>query len=374
MPANVISFLNLPAEYKQHQKKIDAAIRNVLQSGQFINGKAVKEFSVRFGNYLSANHVIPCANGTEALQIALMALALQPGDEVILPAFTYAAPIEVVCLLGLKPVLVDVNYHTFNINVDEVERRITKKTKAIIPVHLFGQSTQLEPLLELAKAHNLYIIEDNAQGAGIDYRFANGKSRKTGTIGDMGCFSFFPSKNLACYGDGGAITTQNEVLAERAKKIARHGQSQKYHHEAIGLNSRLDTLQAAVLNVKLTYLNQQNAKRQQIAATYNDALKTVEDIVLPKKVSYSSHIYHQYTIRVKNQKRDALKQHLAKNGVSTMVYYPLPLHKQKAYKPYLTKGKFPIAGQSCEETLSLPVHPYLSAEEVGLICKTIESF
>ncbi len=369
-----ISFLDLAAEYKMLRSEIDVAMKDVCESGQFINGPVVQEFCNALGSYLNTEHVIPCANGTEALQAALMALNLQPGAEIIVPAFTYAAPVEVILLLGFEPVLCDINVTTFNLDVDTVQKSITDKTAAVIPVHLFGQSCEMESLLEVTKAAGIYVIEDNAQAINSTYTFSNGVKVKTGNIGDVGCLSFFPTKNLGCFGDGGAITTNNAELARKLKMVVSHGQSSKYHHRIIGINSRLDALQAAILNVKLQHLAKSENRRKTNADHYRARLKELDDVVLPFVHPQSDHVYHQFTIRVKKGKRNALKKHLYELGIPSVQYYPLPIHRQVAYSKYFTGQTFPAAEQACDEVLSLPVHPMLNDDEIGYITEAIISF
>jgi len=296
--------VDLFGQYNQISEEIDQAVLNCIRSTRFINGPAVKSFKQNLATYLGINHVIPCANGTDALQIALMALGLKRGDEVIVPTFTYAATAEVIGLLGLKPVMVDVDPDTFNITASIIERNITSKTKAIVPVHLFGQSADMEPIMELAKAYNLYVVEDNAQAIGADYTFSNGIVKKTGTIGDIGCTSFFPSKNLGCYGDGGAMYTNDEEIGSGLQMVANHGQKKKYHHSVIGVNSRLDTIQAAILDIKLRYLDRYSIARQKVAALYDETLSMISALQVPIRQENSTHVFHQYTLQIKNGKRD----------------------------------------------------------------------
>jgi dTDP-4-amino-4,6-dideoxygalactose transaminase len=322
-------------------------------------------------DYLQVPYVIPCGNGTDALQIALMALDLQPGDEVILPAFTYIAAAEVIALLGLTPVLVDVDAHSFNIDVRKIETAISAKTKAIIVVHLFGQSCDMEPIMALAEANHLYVVEDNAQSIGADYRFSDGHTQKVGTIGHIGTTSFFPSKPLACYGDGGALITSDAELATRIRMIANHGQERKYYHKLIGCNSRLDTLQAAILNVKLTYLDQFTVERQKVAAYYDECLKSCKQVISPIKADYSTHVYHQYTIQVKEDKRDFIQVALKEHGIPSMIYYPLPIHYQDAYKEIVRiSGSLEEAVRLSRVVLSLPIHTEMPIEQQQFIMNT----
>ncbi|MCX7729483.1 MAG: DegT/DnrJ/EryC1/StrS family aminotransferase, partial [Bacteroidia bacterium] len=340
--------VDLKNQYLKIKNEIDAAIQEVIDTTAFINGPAVKQFQQNLEKYLNVKHVIPCANGTDALQIAMMALGLKPGDEVITADFTYVATAEVIGLLGLKPVLVDVYPDTFDIDIEAIEKNITSKTKAIVPVHLFGQSANMEDIMKLAEKYNLYVIEDNAQAIGADYIFHNGMRKKTGTIGHIGCTSFFPSKNLGCFGDGGAITTNDDALAEKCRMIASHGQSKQYVHDVLGVNSRLDSIQAAVLNVKLKYLNDYIASRQKAADMYDKAFQNHPEIKIPKRKNNSTHVFHQYTLQIQNNKRDQLKAYLQQHGIPSMIYYPIPLHLQKAYQdPRYKAGDFPVTEKLC---------------------------
>ena len=356
-----IQMVDLKGQYMKIKPEVDAAIQNVIDNTAFINGPIVKEFSQNLSDYMGGCHVIPCANGTDALQIALMALDLKPGDEVIVPAFTYVASAEVIGLLGLTPVMVDVDYETFNVTVDNIKKALSDKTKAIIPVHLFGQSCDMEPILAFAKEHNLYVIEDNAQAIGAEYTFSDGHKEKTGTMGTIGCTSFFPSKNLGCYGDGGAIFCKDDALAEKLRMIANHGQKVKYHHSVIGCNSRLDSIQAAILNVKFKHLDEYGKARYEAASYYTAKLKAFvpeeKFFITPKELEQSTHVYHQYTLKIKNGKRDALKQFLADAGIPSMIYYPLPLQEQEAFKPITRAAEdLTISRDIAYSVLSLPVH------------------
>jgi len=367
--------VDLIGQYKKIQEEMDNAILGIVHSGQFINGPAVTEFQKSLEKYTGAKYVIPCANGTDALQIALMALGLQPGDEVIVPAFTYVATAEVIGLLNLVPVMVDVDAESFNVTCKNVEKALTSKTKAIVPVHLFGQSCDMFPIMEFAKKHGLFVVEDNAQALGACYTFPDETKKQTGTIGHIGCTSFFPTKNLGCYGDGGALMTNDEALAKKIKMIANHGQAQKYHHEIVGCNSRLDTLQAAILNVKLNYLDSYAKARREAARFYTTNLSAIDEIVTPKEVVYSTHVYHQYTIKVKNGNRDELKKYLADAGIPSMIYYPLPLQEQNAFKKITRSAEvLTVSKQLCEAVLSLPLHTELSAEELEYITTKVKSF
>jgi len=375
-----IQMVDLKGQYMKIKPDVDAAIQNVIDNTAFINGPIVKEFAQNLSDYMGGCHVITCANGTDALQIALMALDLKPGDEVIVPAFTYVASAEVIGLLGLTPVMVDVDYDTFNVTVDNIKKALSDKTKAIIPVHLFGQSCDMEPILAFAKEHNLYVIEDNAQAIGAEYTFSDGHKEKTGTMGTIGCTSFFPSKNLGCYGDGGAIFCKNDELAEKLHMIANHGQKVKYHHSVIGCNSRLDSIQAAILNVKLKHLDEYGQARYAAASYYTEKLKAFDPeqkyFITPKELENSTHVYHQYTLKIKNGKRDELKNFLAEQGVPSMIYYPLPLQEQEAFKTITRAGESLDKSRKCAySVLSLPVHTEMTHEIQDIIInKVIEFF
>lgn len=372
--------VDLQGQYHRLKEEIDAAMQAVIESSAFINGPQVKAFSDHLAEYLGIPHVIPCGNGTDALQIALMALGLQPGDEVIVPAFTYVAAAEVIALLGLTPVLVDVDPHTYNIDPRKIEGSISRNTKAIIAVHLFGQSCDMDPILKIAGMYHLHVVEDNAQSIGAEYTFPDGRVKKTGTMGIIGTTSFFPSKPLACYGDGGALTTSDENLAKRIRMIANHGQERKYHHKLIGCNSRLDTLQAAVLDVKLKHIDEFTASRQAVAARYDEALASCEQLLLPRKSAFSTHVYHQYTVRLKPagdfadtaKYRESLQASLKEKGIPTMVYYPLPLQAQEAYKWMArTPGAMDEAARLSTSVLSLPIHTEMTEEEQEYIIDTL---
>lgn len=367
--------VELRPQYLKIKPEIDQAIQEVIDSTRFIGGPKIQAFKNNLETYLGVRHVIPCANGTDALQIAMMVLDLNPGDEVIVPAFTYAATAEVIGLLQLKPVMVDVDVDTFNITREIIEPYITEKTKAIVPVHLFGQSTDMEPIMELAKERGLYVIEDNAQAIGADYIFGNSKKQKTGTIGHIGCTSFFPSKNLGCYGDGGAIFTNDDHLAEKLRMIASHGEKKKYHHEVIGCNSRLDALQAAVLNIKLKHLDQYSKARLSVAEKYDQAFSAVSEIQVPVRQTNSTHVFHQYTLRIKNGKREELKSFLAEKSIPSMIYYPIPLYRQNAYKKYWNgREDLPNVEKLCKEVLSLPIHTEMDKETQEYIINQIIRF
>ena len=366
--------VDLKGQYLKIKKEIDAAIAQTLTSTRFIGGEQVDNFAKELALYLGVKHVVPCANGTDALQIAMMALGLKPGDEVIVPAFTYVATAEVIALLGLTPVMVDVDPQSFNIDITEVEKVISSKTKAIVPVHLFGQSADMESIMELAKDHGLFVIEDNAQAIGSDYTLPNGEESKAGTIGDIGTISFFPSKNLACYGDGGCLTTNNEALANRAKMITNHGQERKYYHSIVGLNSRLDALQAGILSVKLKYLDQYIKARQEVATRYDMAFENIKGLEIPMRTQQSTHVFHQYTLRIKNGRRDNLKAYLHKEGIPSMIYYPLPLYRQDAYAKYHDQTALRNTETLCKEVLSLPIHTEMTGEEVDFIIQKVGRF
>ena len=370
-----IEMVDLKGQYLRIKTEIDSAINEVIENTAFINGKHVETFSENLKTYLGVNYVVPCANGTDALQVALMALNLKTGDEVIVPSFTFIASAEVIGLLGLRPVMVDVDYDNFNVTAKNIEQAITVNTKAIIPVHLFGGAAQMEEIMLLAKKYDLYVVEDNAQALGADYIFDSGKRQKLGTIGHIGCTSFFPSKNLGCYGDGGAVFTNDETLAKRIKMICNHGSTVKYHHEVLGVNSRLDTLQAAILDVKLKYLNTFNKLRYEAAQRYSYAFKDISGIITPKESTFSTHVYHQYTLKVLDGKRDELKEFLAKHGIPAMVYYPIPLHKQEAFLQIAHQsGDMSVAEKLCDEVLSLPMHTELDLSTIAFIISKVMSF
>lgn len=367
--------VDLYGQYLRFKAEIDGAMQGVIETSTFIKGTQVKLFADELARYLAVSHVIPCGNGTDALQIALMGLGLQPGDEVIVPAFTYVAAVEVIALLGLTPVLVDVDPQTFNIDPYLIVKAISPKTKAIITVHLFGQCCDMESIMEIASAHNLYVIEDNAQSIGATCTFTDGTTRYGGTIGHLGTTSFFPSKPLACYGDGGAMMTNDPTLASLLQKIANHGQGQKYRHEVIGCNSRLDTLQAAILQVKLKYIDDFTAVRQRVAHYYDERLKGHPFITTPFKTPYSTHVYHQYTIQIGEGKRDSLRGYLQEKGIPCMIYYPLPIQEQEAFKPLVhTPYPLPAATRLCREVLSLPIHTEMTQKELSYITDTILNY
>jgi UDP-2-acetamido-2-deoxy-ribo-hexuluronate aminotransferase len=369
-----IKMVDLHSQYLRIRNEIDEAINHVLASTAFIQGPEVSSFAKSLAEYLVSPHVIPCANGTDALQIAMMALDLKPGDEVILPVHTYVATAEVIALLGLTPVFIDVEEETFNVDVNELEKKITARTKAIVPVHLYGQCVDMEPLIRIAKAYNLFIIEDAAQALGAKYTFQDHSTKFAGTISEVGTTSFFPSKNLGCFGDGGAIFVQDAGLAEKIRMIANHGQKKKYHHDLIGVNSRLDTLQAAILEVKLKYLDEYSRRRNAAADFYDKELSGIDGLKIPFRAPYSTHVFHQYTLRVFT-KRNELKTFLEDNGIPTMIYYPVPLHLQKAYvKPGFGKGSFPVTEHLSDIVLSIPIHTEMNTEEQMFITDTIKKF
>ena len=367
--------VDLKSQYKKIKGEIDYSIINTIESSQYIGGPQVETFKLSLENYLDVKHVIPCANGTDALQIALMALELKPGDEVIVPAFTYVATAEVIGLLGLKPIMVDVDLDSFNISLKNLQKVISSKTKAIVPVHLFGQSAPMEEIVHFATKNNLFIIEDNAQALGAEYTFKNGITKKTGTIGDIGCTTFFPSKNLGCYGDGGALFTNNDKLAKKICMIANHGQSIKYHHKLIGCNSRLDAIQATILNIKLKYLETYNLNRSKAAQFYTIGLSEIKELETPKLKTFSSHVFHQYTLKVKNNKRDDLKEYLSKNKIPSMIYYPIPLYRQEAFSSYVNSG-FNLVNTEIlsNQVLSIPMHTELEESTQQYIIKKIKTF
>lgn len=370
-----IQMVDLKKQYLQIKPEIDAAVQGVLDSCAFINGKPVQDFAGHLSQYLGVKHVIPCANGTDALQIALMALGLQPGDEVITPSFTYIATTEVIALLKLKPVFVEVDQQTFCIAPDAIEKAITPRTKAIVPVHLYGQAANMEAIMNLAKKHNLYVVEDNAQAIGSDFTFSNGEKKKTGTIGTIGCTSFFPSKNLGCYGDGGAIFTNDDHLAAQLKMIANHGQRVKYYHDVVGCNSRLDTIQAAILDIKLKKLDDYIGARQKVADFYNKAFAGHPNITTPFTAGYTTHVFHQYTLILNDADRDALHNFLAAAGVPSMIYYPVPAHRQKMFDSFEGDTyQLPVTDWLTERVISLPIHTEMEAEQLTLITTKVLEF
>ena len=370
-----IQMVDLKQQYKKIKNEIDAAVMGVIESTSFIGGPQVSAFAQNLSQYLGIKHVIPCANGTDALQIAMMALGLEPGDEVITPSFTYIATTEVIALLKLKPVFVEVDTQTFCIEPEAIRKAITSKTKAIVPVHLYGHSAKMEEIMAIAKEHNLVVIEDNAQAIGGDYYFKNGISKKTGTIGDIGCTSFFPSKNLGCYGDGGAMCTNDDELAEKLKMIANHGQSKKYYHDVVGCNSRLDALQAAILNIKLPLLDSYIDARIKAADFYDKAFAGNEKITTPYRAEYCKHVFHQYTIELNNVNREELVGFLAENNIPSMLYYPVPAHRQKMFASF-GSGNINLEKTDwlTQRVISLPIHTELDEEQQNFITKKVLEF
>lgn len=371
-----IQMVDLQGQYEPLKAQIQASFAEVLDSAAFINGPQVQAFQKELETYLQVKHVIPCANGTDALQIAMMGLGLKRGDEVITADFTFAATVEVIALLGLTPVLVDVDKDTFNINIEAIRKAITPKTKAIVPVHLYGRPANMEAIMQIAKEYNLYVIEDNAQAIGADFTWSDGSKQKVGTIGHVGATSFFPSKNLGCYGDGGAIFTNDDELAHILRGIVNHGMYIRYHHDVVGVNSRLDSLQACVLRAKLPHLDSYNQKRREAARLYTEGLQGNPNIITPEiPQGDSSHVFHQYTIRILGGKRDALAEHLTKHGVPFGIYYPIPLHKQKAYEDSrYREADFPATNELVQEVISLPMHTELDKEQINFITKLITDF
>ncbi len=371
---NKIQMVDLKGQYNNIKSEVDKAVIDVIESGQFINGPSVNDFSNNLSKYLGVNHVIPCANGTDALQVALMALDLNPGDEVITTDFTFASSVEVIALLGLKPVLVDVEIDTFNIDFNKIEKAVTNKTKAIIPVHLFGQTAEMNKIMDIANKNNLFVIEDNAQAIGSVYRNNNEKV-KAGTIGHIGTTSFFPSKNLGCYGDGGAIFTNDDDLAVKMKGLVNHGMYKRYYHDLVGVNSRLDSIQAAILDIKLKNLDQYNSSRRNSAKIYSEKINSKNIIKPIIKYEDDSHVFHQYTLRLINGKRDQMVKFLNENGVPCGIYYPVPLHNQNAYKSkrYI-ESDFSVTNQICSEVFSLPMHSELSEEQQNFISDLVNEF
>ena len=369
-----ISMVDLKSQYKRLKPEIDRAIANVINQSSFIKGKALKDFEQELAQYLNVKHAIGVGNGTDALQIALMSLDLSPGDEVIVPAFTYVATAEVIGLLGLKPIMVDVDLNNFNILIQDLDKVITSRTKAIVPVHLYGQSAPMDDIIDFAKKYDLYIVEDNAQSIGGNFFSRDSLNCKSGTIGHIGCTSFFPSKNLGCFGDGGAIFTNDDELAQKMRMIANHGQSQKYVHDRIGVNSRLDTIQAAILSVKLNQLDDFNKRRQRVASIYDQELSDIKGITIPFKEKYSEHVYHQYTIKIIESKRDKLKSYLSDFNIPSMVYYPIPLYKQKAFSSFYDGSGLTNTEVLCNQVLSLPIHTEMESETQNFIISKVKDF
>ena len=370
-----IEMVDLKNQYLKIQDQINTGIQEVIESTSFIKGGKVTEFQKHLEKYLNVKHVIPVANGTDALQIALMALGLKPGDEVITPTFTFIATAEVVALLGLTPVVVDVDFDTFNISIDSLKKAITPKTKAIVPVHLFGQNADMEEIMKIAEDNNLFVVEDACQSIGSDYTFSDGRKVKSGCMGDIGCTSFFPSKNLGCFGDGGAIFTNNDELAEKMRAVANHGMVVRYYHDFVGVNSRLDSIQAAVLDVKLNFLDKYAANRQTAAAFYDKAFGDCKKLIIPTRSGKSTHVFHQYTLKLVDVDRAALIKHLADKGIPAMIYYPVPLHLQKAYiDSRYQSGDFPVAEKLCECLFTLPMHTELTKDQLEFITKNVLEF
>ena len=364
--------VDLQAQYAHIKQDIDAGIQEVIDSASFVKGQKVADFQAHLEAYTGAKHVINVGNGTDALQIALMALGLKPGDEVITPTFTFIATAEVVALLGLTPVVVDVNWDTMNMDIESVRRAITPRTKAIVPVHLFGQCADMEPLMALAKEHRLYVVEDACQAIGAKYTFSDGRTAQAGTMGHIGCTSFFPSKNLGCYGDGGAIFTNDDELDAKMRAIANHGMVVRYHHDMVGVNSRLDSIQAAVLDAKLPHLDEYIAARQAAAAYYDKAFNACDALLTPGRQAHSTHVFHQYTLRVVGTDRNKMREELAAKGIPAMIYYPVPLHQQKAYiDPRYKDGDFPVAERLAACVLSLPMHTELDEEQLKYITDSV---
>ena len=370
-----LQMVDLKRQYAKIKNEVDRAVLDVMESTAFINGKAVADFSNHLASYLNIKHVIPCANGTDALQIAMMALGLEPGDEVITPSFTYIATTEVIALLRLKPVFVEVDQDTFCVDPQAIKNAITPKTKAIVPVHLYGQSAPMEEIIKIAKEHNLYVIEDNAQAIGADYTFNDGTTKKTGTMGDIGCTSFFPSKNLGCYGDGGALCTNNDELAEKIKMIANHGQSMRYYHDVVGCNSRLDSIQAAILDIKLKHLDAYNAARLEAAEYYTSAFKSNPHLKTPVIAQFNTHVFHQYTLVLNGVDRNKLVDDLASVQIPAMIYYPVPAHKQKMFAFLdLPEVSLPVTDWLTERVVSLPIHTELDKEQLDFILEKVNYF
>lgn len=367
-----IQMVDLRSQYDKIQQEIDNAVLEVIRSTAYINGPEVKNFQKELETYLGAKHVIPCANGTDALQVAMMALGLKPGDEVITTSFTFVATVEVIALLGLTPVLVDVYPDTYNVDPEALRKAITPKTKAVVPVHLFGQCCRMEEIMAIANEHNLYVIEDTAQAVGADYIFADGSRKKAGTIGHIGCTSFFPSKNLGCYGDGGAIFTNDDELAEQMRVVVNHGMVVRYYHDLVGVNSRLDSIQAAILRVKLRYLDEYAAARQNAADYYNKAFAGHPNIITPARSSFSTHVFHQYTLVIKDADRNKLQEFLTSREIPAMIYYPVPMHLQKAYTdPRYKEGDFPVTEALSHSVISLPMHTELDDEQMHFITSSV---
>ena len=367
--------VDLKSQYEKIKTTVDASIQEVLDTTTYINGPKVHEFQKNLEEYLDVKHVIPCANGTDALQIAMMGLGLQPGDEVITADFTFAATVEVIALLQLTPVLVDVDIVNMNISIDAIKKAITPKTKAIVPVHLFGRAVNMEAIMRIANEHNLYVIEDNAQAIGASCKFSDGTKRKAGTIGHVSSTSFFPSKNLGCFGDGGALFTNNDELAVKIKMISNHGQSKQYHHDVVGCNSRLDNLQAAVLRIKLRNLDKYNAERNKVANYYDKFFAGIKEISTPQRAKNSTHVFHQYTLKLNGIDRNELRNYLADRDIPSMIYYPIPAHKQKMFEAFGSSNtNLPITDWLTERVISLPIHTEMTEDQLEKICSTVLEF
>ena len=370
-----IQMVDTKTQYHKIKKEVDEAVIGVMESSQFIGGKVVNDFAANLANYHQSKHVIPCANGTDALQIALMALGLQAGDEIITPSFTYIATVEVAALLGIKPIFVEVDPKTFCIDVAVIEKAITSKTKAIVPVHLYGHAADMEAIMQIAKKHNLFVIEDNAQGIGNVYAFADGTHKKTGSIGHIGCTSFYPSKNLGAFGDGGAMFTDDDALAEKLKMIASHGQSVRYYHDVVGCNSRLDAMQAAILDIKLKHLDEYIDARRKAADFYDAAFAGNDKVTVPYRAANNRHVFHQYTLTLNGVDRDALHQYLANEGVPSMIYYPVPAHRQKMFEAFGGADyQLPVTDWLTERVISLPIHTELDEEQQQFIVDKVLAF
>lgn len=370
-----IQMVDLQSQYRQLKNELDTRLIGCIESGAFIQGPEVKSFEAGLGKYLDDAQVIACANGTDALQIALMALELDPGDEVIVPSFTFVASVEVIALLGLKPIVVDVDPRTFLMKVEDIEASLSPRTRAIIPVHLFGQCVQMKSLMAVAKNRDLYVIEDNAQSIGARCVAEDDSKKMSGTIGDIGCTSFYPSKNLGCYGDGGAMFSKDEHLTQKLRMVANHGMDRRYYHDIIGVNSRLDSMQAAILNVKLPHLDTWNQQRRSAADKYDQQLSGIEQVLTPSRVAWSDHVFHQYTIRVADGRRDELQKYLADHKIPSMIYYPVPMHEQAAFNK-LVRRRVPLlqTEKVSKEVLSLPMHPDLGDDQIGFVCEKVRAF
>ena len=370
-----LQMVDTKTQYQRIKKEVDEAVIGVLESSMFIGGKVLNDFAANLAAYNGSKHVIPCANGTDALQIAMMALGLQPGDEIITPSFTYIATVETAALLHIKPIFVEVDKQTFCIDTDAIEKAITPKTKAIVPVHLYGHAADMEKIMDIAQRHNLYVIEDNAQAIGCNYTFSDGTVKKTGAIGHIGCTSFYPSKNLGAYGDGGAIFTDDDALAVKLKMIASHGQSKRYYHDVVGCNSRLDTIQAAILDIKLRHLDEYNAARRKAADYYDKAFERQANITTPFRAVNSSHVFHQYTLILNNVDRDALNNYLAENGVPSMIYYPVASHHQKMFDAFGGSGyTLPVTDWLTQRVISLPMHTELETDQQDFVVSKVLEF